>query len=90
MFRDVSPRALNDSLDHAYAEIESKQNEINKLEQKLKDIDNVIRGHYFEDGCKHEHRDKCLSFIANKIIEVTGYEPRSTNKIVSESSEKKN
>lgn len=84
MIRDVSPRALNDSLDVACADLRSKDKEIRELKQKLTDIDNVIRGHYFEAGCKHETQEKCLIFIAREIIKTTGYKPRNTNDGVSQ------
>ena len=45
--------------------------------KQLKEIDNAIRHHYFEDDCNHENRDKCASHILNRIIGITGYKSRS-------------
>lgn len=42
-------------------------------ESKLKEIDNAIRWHYFDDDCKHENYDKCCANIVSKIIKITQY-----------------
>jgi len=45
---------------------------------KLEEIDNAIRGHYFEcecpDGCKHEVH---ASAILSKIMKIIDYKPRN-------------
>lgn len=45
---------------------------------KLKEIDNAIRYHYFESDCSHVTYEACCRAILHKIIKITGYEERKT------------
>lgn len=58
------PKALKEAIESNY--------------MKLENIDTAIRSHYFDEGCKHENISICYSFILHRIIEITGYQPRTS------------